>query len=147
MITTIIPNFPRTISRFLFYRWKNHEVPKFASTFRQFLRHGNFNLVLVIKHDHIISSRRPFASSQGGSRYYFSLSNRKCFPVLLLWFAGNWRWDDADVNNKYLILKFGLIKMLWLIPKQDYLNDAKTICYEFGLILSLEMELKIMVLK
>ena len=37
--------------------------------------------------------------------------------------------------------------MLWLIPKQDYLNDAKTIFYEFGLILSLEMELKIMVLK
>ena len=70
-----------------------------SSAFRQFLRHGNSNLVLDINHDHIISFRRPFVSSQAGSRYYFSLSNRKYFPVFLLWFVRNRRGDDADVNN------------------------------------------------
>ena len=70
-----------------------------SSAFRQFLRHGNSNLVLVINHDHIISFRRPFVSSQAGSRYYFSLSNWKYFPVFLLWFVKNRRGDDADVNN------------------------------------------------
>ena len=51
--------------------------PNFASTFRQISRHGKSNLALVINHDHIISFRRPFVSSQAGSRYYFSLSNRE----------------------------------------------------------------------
>ena len=70
-----------------------------SSAFRQFLRHGNSNLVLDISHDHIISFRRPFVSSQAGSRYYFSLSNRKYFPVFLLCFVRNRRGDDADVIN------------------------------------------------
>ena len=63
---------------------KNQYDPEFTSKFRQVLRHDNLNLVLVINHDHIISFRRPFASSQAGSRYYFDVSNRKDFPVLLL---------------------------------------------------------------
>ena len=70
-----------------------------SSAIRQFLRHGKSNLVLVINHDHIISFRRPFVSSQAGSRYYFSLSNRKYFHVFLLWFVRNRRGDDAAVNN------------------------------------------------
>ena len=83
-----------------------------SSAIRQFLRHGNSNLLLVINHDHIISFRRPFVSSQAGSRYYFSLSNRKYFPVFLLWFVRNRRGDDADVNNLYLILNFHLKKIM-----------------------------------
>ena len=98
-----IPSFLRTISHFLFFRFKNHYDPKFSSTFRQILRHGNFNLVLVINRDHIISFWRPFASSQSESRYYFSLSIRKCFPVLLLWFVGKltrrWRWREQLIPD------------------------------------------------
>ena len=55
-------------------------IPNFLSTFRQILRHGNSNLALVINHHHIISVLRPFASSQAGSRYYFSLSKPEIFP-------------------------------------------------------------------
>ena len=141
------PNFPRTNSHFLYFRWKNQFVLNFTSTCRQFLRHDVLHSVLVITHIPIISTRRPFVSSRAGSRYYFSLSNRKWFPVLLLRFAGNWRWDDADVNNKYLILNFGSMKMLWLIPMRDYLSDAKTTFYRIGLILSLEIGIKIVISK
>ena len=64
------PNFLQTSSHFLFFFGEKIIIdPKFASTFRQILRHGNFNLALVINHDHIISFRRLFASSQAGIRY------------------------------------------------------------------------------
>ena len=47
-------------------------VLNFASTFRQIFRHDDLNLVLGTKHDHIISLRRLFISSQAGS-FYFNL--------------------------------------------------------------------------
>ena len=107
------PNFLQTLSHILFFRWKIHYDPKFASAFRQILKHGTFNLVLVINHDHIISFRRPFASSQAGGSYYFTLANRKCVPVLLLWFVGKWtqrwRWREQLIPD----FEFQLEK-LWL---------------------------------
>ena len=97
---------------FLYFRWKNHLDPKFASTFRQIVRHDNFNLVLIINHDHIISFRRPFVSSQAGRRYYFSLSKRKFFrftalvrrknwpKLTLTWTTNAWSWIWLEENNE-----------------------------------------------
>ena len=82
-----LSNFPQKFNHFLFFLIKQFD-PQFTWTYRQTLRHGNLSLVLVDDHDHIISFRRSFVSFLAGSRYYFSLSNRNCILVLLLWFVG-----------------------------------------------------------
>ena len=43
---------------------KKSRSPQICADISSILRHDNFKLALVIKHDHIISSRRPFASSK-----------------------------------------------------------------------------------
>ena len=59
--------------------------------------------ILVITKWQIISFRRPFISSQAGGKFYFSLSNLKRFPVLLLYFAGNLtrssRWREQLIPD------------------------------------------------
>ena len=56
----LFPKFFMNNLPFPVFSVQNHRDPHFMSTFRQFLNHANSNPALVVKHDHILTFRRPF---------------------------------------------------------------------------------------